>query len=206
MAQVGFLRKMVLVAFLVAISLVPVSQAVANGQEHRFRGAPDGQFPQGSLVTDGAGNFYGTTLNGGAKSIGAVFRWFLGQGGQWTESVIYSFTNGADGEYPGVLMVIDASGNLYGTAYGGLRPYGTVFRLTPNGDGSWSESTLYNFQDGSDGGFPGWGLTADAAGNLIRHDGGRRLLRRDLRRHRVQTGAERERAMGFQHSVCLSRR
>jgi len=82
------------------------------------------------------------------------------------ERVLYSFTGGADGEYPDSDLMIDSSGNLYGTAVtGGDFDSGAVFELTPNGSG-WTETVLYSFTGGKDGGEPYGGVTLDADGNL----------------------------------------
>jgi uncharacterized repeat protein (TIGR03803 family) len=157
----------VLIAFVAALILVPGSWAITSGQEYKFKGAPDGAQAMGGLVSDGAGNFYGTTNEGGRNSVGAVFELSPAQGGHWTEVVIYSFTGGADGKYPQGNLAIGADSSLYGTAVsGGLRPGGTVFKLTPGQNGSWTETTLYNFQDGSDGAGPSSGVTFDVEGNL----------------------------------------
>jgi hypothetical protein len=86
--------------------------------------------------------------------------------GGWKESVIYSFTGGTDGGVPFSGLIFDKVGNLYGTTFQGSINWGTVFELTRNGDGSWSESTLYIFKGGSDGGNSVAGLTFDPAGNL----------------------------------------
>jgi uncharacterized repeat protein (TIGR03803 family) len=66
-------------------------------------------------------------------------------------------------------VVRDAAGNLYGTtAFGGNASCncGVVFELSPNSSGGWSETVLYTFTNGSDGGVPFGGLTFDTAGNL----------------------------------------
>ena len=84
-----------------------------------------------------------------------------------SEKVLYSFTNGADGGDPVAGLVFDGAGNLYGTThYGGTSDYGTVFELTPGGGGKWTESVLFSFTGGKDGGEPNAGLIFDAAGNL----------------------------------------
>ncbi len=65
-----------------------------------------------------------------------------------TESVLYNFTGGSDGSYPNTNLTPDGAGNYYGTTrFGGLG-YGTVFELSPNGNGGWSETTLYAFTSG----------------------------------------------------------
>jgi hypothetical protein len=93
-----------------------------------------------------------------------------GNGG-WAESVIYSFTGGADGEYPYAGLILDSTGNLYGsTVNGGLGSCGgigcgSVFELLPSG-GVWVENTVLDFTGESDGGSPYASLIFDTAGNL----------------------------------------
>jgi uncharacterized repeat protein (TIGR03803 family) len=103
-----------------------------RGQEkvlHSFGGTGDGIYPYAGLVQDAAGNFYGTTYQGGAYGYGTVF--VVNRDGQ--EKVLYSFTGtNGDGSNPYAGLVRDAAGNFYGTtAYGGAYGYGTVFELTP---------------------------------------------------------------------------
>ncbi len=85
-----------------------------------------------------------------------------------TETVLYSFTGGSDGGDPTSNLAFDAAGNLYGTTYsGGLWGDGTVFELSPNGDGGWNETVLYSFTGGSDGANPTYSYVMfDGAGNL----------------------------------------
>ncbi len=70
--------------------------------------------------------------------------------------MVYSFSGtpyggGPDGANPYAGLVFDAAGNLYGTTlFGGPMAGGTVFRLSPNSDGSWTERILYAFQGGND--------------------------------------------------------
>jgi uncharacterized repeat protein (TIGR03803 family) len=79
-------------------------------------------------------------------------------------------------------MIMDPAGNLLGTTvYGGAHSRGTVFKLTPAGSGSWTESVLYSFcaqPDCRDGDGPMAELVADAAGNLYgtTYHGGRDCL------------------------------
>lgn len=85
-----------------------------------------------------------------------------------TYKILYTFTGGADGCAAAFGLIRDAAGNLYGTrTQCGVYDWGTVFKLAPSTDGSWSFNVIYNFSGGDDGGFPGWGrLAPDAAGNL----------------------------------------
>jgi uncharacterized repeat protein (TIGR03803 family) len=98
-------------------------------------GCTDGDRPIGSVVRDASGNIYGTTYFGGAYNNGTIFK----LDARGNETVLHSFTGGSDGAYPFGALIIDASGNLYGTAqlggdttcdasHGGC---GVVFELTP---------------------------------------------------------------------------
>lgn len=86
---------------------------------------------------------------------------------QISEQVILSF-NLADGNLPDGGLVADAQGNLYGTtAYnGGKYGFGNIYELSPNGNGGWTETVLYDFTGGSDGAWPLDTLIFDRAGNL----------------------------------------
>jgi uncharacterized repeat protein (TIGR03803 family) len=81
------------------------------------------------LVRDTAGNLYGTTLDGGTYGYGTIFE--VTSSG--TETVLYSFANnGTDGGTPENSLLLDAAGNLYGTAsVGGESNCGVVFKYTP---------------------------------------------------------------------------
>ena len=137
---------------------------------HYFQGgASDGSYPLAGLIIDASGNLYGTTEFGGADSVGTVFKLTKGSAGSYTESVLHSFQYAVpDGEQPIAGLIMDGSGNLYGTTLsGGTHGYGTVFKLTPGGGGSYTESVLYSFQGGtSDGDVPNGGLITDGSGNL----------------------------------------
>jgi len=129
----------------------------------------DGTQPQGGLLRDNAGNLYGATLSGGDNNLGTVYE-LVNNGNTFTEAVLHSFT-GSDGAHPVSGLVSDASGNLYGTTYGGSSG-GTVFELTPSGNG-WTFEVLYNSQAGQASALQG--LAIDAGGNLygLGYAGGR---------------------------------
>jgi uncharacterized repeat protein (TIGR03803 family) len=94
---------------------------------HSFAGGSDGASPRAGVVRKG-GKLYGTTYKGGASNDGTVFEITL-KGS--AETVLYAFT-GSDGQNPDCALVLDTSGNLYGTTFGGgASNYGTVFKLTP---------------------------------------------------------------------------
>ncbi len=140
---------------------------------YRFTGGENGNGPVAGLVFDGSGNLYGTTESGGAYNAGTVFELTPVSGGGWTESVLYSFTGGADGAAPAGDLIFDTAGNLYGTAGDGgasgtycAGTCGVAYELTPTSNGSWTESVLYSFTGGGDGARPNAGLIFDAAGNL----------------------------------------
>ena len=127
---------------------------------YSFGGAPDGSNPWGAIITDKAGNIYGTTEDGGAYSSGTVYR-MQSQGSSYTESVLYSFGGGSsDGAHPLSGLIIDKKGALYGTTEeGGSAGAGTVFKLTPSKRG-YTESILYSFKGEPDGSKPESGIVA----------------------------------------------
>ena len=135
---------------------------------YSFAGGTDGATPYAAVTFDGSGKLCGTTYSGGAFSAGTVFQLAPNSDGTWTESVLHSFTGGSDGEDPQSGVIFDPSGNLYGTTtYGGASGVGVVYKLTPNSDGTWTESVLHIFTGGKDGGKPALGnLTFDPSGNL----------------------------------------
>lgn len=95
---------------------------------HTFTG-PDGAQPLSTMISDGQGNFYGTTYSGGAHNYGTVFKLNAATG---TLTTLYSFTNGPDGSYPYAGLTLDSAGNLYGAATrGGKYGWGTLFEITP---------------------------------------------------------------------------
>jgi uncharacterized repeat protein (TIGR03803 family) len=126
-----------------------------------------GRMPSGGLIFDAAGNLYGTTAIGGAYGYGTVFKLTPNKDGSWTESVLHSF-NSADGYTPVAGLVFDPVGNLYGTTQdvGFSETFGTVFKLTPRCDGSWTKKVLYKFIGGADGSYPSANMIFDRTGSL----------------------------------------
>jgi uncharacterized repeat protein (TIGR03803 family) len=126
---------------------------------HSFTGGADGATPYAGLVQDASSNLYGTASAGGASNLGVAFK--LDTTG--TEMVLHSFTGGSDGAFPEAGLTLDASGNLYGTsAAGGASKRGTLFKLDPAG----TETVLYSFTGGTDGGTPVAPLVLHPSGDL----------------------------------------
>ena len=146
---------------------------------HSFGNGTDGVSPQAGLISDAAGNLYGTNSSGGTYTYyGTVFELTPTAGGGWTEQVLHSFdNNGTDGFYPEASLIFDAAGNLYGTTQAGGTSTcdggcGTVFELRPTVGGGWTEQVLHSFGSGGDGAFPLAGLIFDRVGNLYGTTGG----------------------------------
>ena len=121
-------------------------------------GCPDGADPYAGLVQIG-GNFYGTTVFGGAyRSYGAVF--MINPNGILTTLHSFDSTDG----YAPYGLVEGTDGNLYGTTQGGgANGEGTIFTITPSG----TLTTLYNFCSQS-----GCADGRDALGGLVQDTSG----------------------------------
>jgi uncharacterized repeat protein (TIGR03803 family) len=123
----------------------------------------DGANPQGGVIRDAQGNFYGTTIYGGAYGHGTVFK--LSNTGK--EIVLHSFCSKSgcpDGSGPVAKLLLGANGNLYGTSGGGgLSGWGAVFKLYKSGK---FFTLLYSFTNTPDGAQPDAGVIQDANGNI----------------------------------------
>ena len=139
----------------------------------------DGQSPEDAPIMDSAGNLYGTTQFGGAHGKGTVFELMPNsKKTAYTQKLLYSFcstggTSCTDGSLPAAGLIMDKSGNLYGTTNtGGANGKGTVFELTPNSNKTaFTHKLLYSFcatggTSCTDGEIPAAGLLMDSAGNL----------------------------------------
>ena len=141
---------------------------------HDFCGGADGAVPMASMIEDSAGNYYGTTrgaLPGYGTQAGSVFTLQSDGHGGWTYASLHSFPGYGSG--PAGSLVLDSAGNLYGTTtgggLGGCQPVGgcgTIFELSPAGNGQWTATTLYEFTGGSDGWAPFSNLILDSNGNF----------------------------------------
>ena len=164
---------LVVLATVLIVTLVYAPNAWAGAKFktlHKFTRGSNGIEPEGGLIFDQAGNLYGTTLGSGGHKSGTVFQLTPNQNGGWTEHVLYRFcslTNCTDGSEPQAELIFDQAGNLYGTTeLGGAQNFGTVFQLTPNQNGGWTEHVLHSFLD-KPGANPTAGLILDKAGNLF---------------------------------------
>jgi uncharacterized repeat protein (TIGR03803 family) len=159
-----------------ADNLGTVFKLAPDGTEtvlHAFAGGyNDGSSPYAGVIVDAKGNLYGTTQEGGSATCtcGVVFE--ITRSGK--ERILYNFRGSPDGAYPLSSLLMDKSGNLYGTTLGGGVQSdfcgvgcGTVFELSPAGRNAWSETVIYSFQgNGNDTTNPWAGVIADSAGNL----------------------------------------
>jgi uncharacterized repeat protein (TIGR03803 family) len=150
-----------------------VYQLTPTGKEtvlHQFTDAGgDGAFPLSGLVADKAGHLFGVTAYGGipgscnGQGCGTIFEMVHSASG-WTERILYSFTGTGDGENPNGGLILDQTGNLYGTTWqGGAGTGGTVFELRRNASGNSSLRVLASFENA---GFALDPLVMDSNGNI----------------------------------------
>ncbi len=122
-----------------------------------FTGGADGGYPYGAVVLDKKNNLWGTTTKGGPNGFGTVFE--VSKKG--VETVIYSFSGGADGATPYGGLAPDGSGNYFGTTLaGGTNGDGTVFEISSTG----TETVLHSFACATDGCSPNAGVLRDPTG------------------------------------------
>jgi uncharacterized repeat protein (TIGR03803 family) len=160
-SRISALTMVAFVAFFVSVATAASTTHVL----YSFLGDADGEYADTDLVTDSAGNIYGSTVQGGSYGGGTVFQ--VTPAGVHT--VLYSFTGGTDGGEPYKGVTLDAQGNIYGTAGVGGKYVGpctdtgcgVVFKLTNSG-GTWNYSVIHSFTGGSDGWGPGAGVTVDS--------------------------------------------
>lgn len=147
----------------VVYKLTPTTTGAWNYSEiYSFPGGSGGSSPTSNLVFDSAGNLYGSALF-------IVFELTPNTNGTWIEKTLHTFGGGSDGSTVQGGLVFDHAGNLYGTTYAGGFHRGTVFKLSPDSNGTWSETVLHRFKpQGGDGEFPVYGdLAIDTHGRLF---------------------------------------
>ena len=167
------------ILFMLIVVANPTAQAQTFTVLHTFTGGGDGGAPTAGVTLDGAGNLYGTTLEGGdlecngeGPSCGTVYK-LQHRGSGWALNTLYAFTGGSDGDEPGARVVFGPNGALYGTTlFGGLGGVysGVVFKLSPSPTACktaqcpWIETALYAFANGAR---PNFGdVTFDRVGNM----------------------------------------
>jgi uncharacterized repeat protein (TIGR03803 family) len=147
------------VTYTLVINPPPVVTYVAISSLASFGGA-NGVDPNGGLVMDRAGDFLGTTQQGGTANLGTIFEL---QHGTNALTALASF-NGTNGSNPMGSPLMDSNGNLFGTtSRGGASDDGTVFELS---QGSSTITTLASF-NGANGAYPAAGVVEDGSGNLF---------------------------------------
>ena len=139
------------------VTLACSAWAAAPQIIYNFAGGNDGEYVDSDLVMDGAGNIYGTSVQGGQFGSGTVFQ-VTPTGNGATHTVLYSFTGGADGGEPYKGVTVDSQGNLYGTAVTGgggscEGGCGVAYKLTNSG-GVWTQTVIHTFTGGDDGSGP----------------------------------------------------
>jgi uncharacterized repeat protein (TIGR03803 family) len=136
---------------------------------HDFGAPKDGSFPLAGVTMDTAGNLYGGT---GGYNSGTVFELLRQSDGHWKETILHRFQAGSGGNDPGA-VVLDAKGNLYGTTGqgGGQCNCGVLYELSPQANGTWKYTVLYQF-NGYDGTGSGLPMIFDDKGNLYGTGGG----------------------------------
>jgi uncharacterized repeat protein (TIGR03803 family) len=147
-----------------AYKLTPSGSGWIESTIHGFTyHGDDGGYPQGGFTLDASGNLYSTTVHS-ATAGGTVFE-MVASDGSWSYDFIYGLSGGIGlGPYDKLLM--DASGNLYGTTFGdGRYGFGSVFKLT-RVEGGWSYTSLHDFTGGKDGSSPVCKLAFDSTGTL----------------------------------------
>jgi uncharacterized repeat protein (TIGR03803 family) len=158
-------------AAIIAVCVLATATRSAAQQEtvlYNFGNGADTSAPEGNLTVDSAGNFYGTSdQGGGTYGGGTVFELTRNADGTWANKILHSFGNGNDGSRLRSGVIFDTAGHLFGTTIeGGAHNQGTVFEMTRRANGIWAEKILHSF-NGTDG-INGWDkLTFDASGNMF---------------------------------------
>ena len=138
---------------------------------HRFASFKnDGNTPYSGLSMDKSGSFYGATWAGGRYGQGTAYKLSYADG-KWKETILYDFPDCAYGCMVEGTLALDKSGNLYGTANGGTGDCGyscgVVFKLSPQKDGKWKYSVVYDFTPEGGGYLPLYGVIVDDKGDLF---------------------------------------
>jgi uncharacterized repeat protein (TIGR03803 family) len=163
----------VILTFLAIIGFATISFAASQKVLYSFTATRgDGAEPYAGLLFDANGNLYGTTEYGGPYGDGIVFELSPQPSGEWSETVLHTFS-WTDGAHPEANLIFDSAGNLYGTTvFGGTYGKGTVFELSPTA-GEWTETVLHDFSGSLGDEHPHAPLIFDSSGNLYGTTAGR---------------------------------
>ena len=148
--------------------LSPVGDSWVHTVLYSFTGGADGGEPYKGVTLDANGNLYGTAVTGGSGSCeggcGVTYK-LTKVGDSWTQTVIHAFTGGDDGSGPGSRVTVDNRGDVYGmTPTGGANGLGTIYRLHPKPNDTWTLRVIHAFTGGSDG-------SSGSAGQMIIRNG-----------------------------------
>jgi uncharacterized repeat protein (TIGR03803 family) len=146
----------------IIFQLAPSSSGWNETVLHTFEMQSDGGTPYAGLVFDQSGNLYGAATSGGDGSGGTIFE-LTPSGAGWNFDVLYGLP-GSDVSGPFRNLMLDSSGNIYGTTHCDGTGNGTVYELT-NSAGTWTYNSLHVFS-GSDGYFSYSNMVIDKRGNL----------------------------------------
>jgi uncharacterized repeat protein (TIGR03803 family) len=159
------------VAVAIVATFVVASSWATEQPVLQFTGA-NGSGPQASLISDAAGNLYGTAMTGGPSNGGGIVFKLVPTKSGWQQRILHTFRGPNDGAYPAGTLIFDSAGNLYGTtSIGGGSANcdggcGTVFRLSRTPAGVWEETILHRFRGLHDGSNPVTAVVFDTHGNL----------------------------------------
>jgi hypothetical protein len=142
-----------------AFQLVPSGSGWTLNILYDFQGSVQ----EGGVIIGPGGNLYGGTADGSPNPV--VYE-LSPSNGSWIYNTLYTFSYRYCPCGVAANLVMDSTGNLYGTTAGdSLRIYGSVFKLTPS-NGGWTYTDLHDFTGGSDGAYPFSSVVVDANGKL----------------------------------------
>src|SRR5262249_36825910 len=158
----------------VIYQLKPVNGTYKFRVIHTFTGGADGSSGSaGRMMFDSKGNIFGVATTGGTHGAGVAFELSPTPSGNWVFKTLYNFKGQPDAGFPYGGLVMDASGNLYGTTYyDGANDVGSIYQLSPASSGGWKERVLHSFAGGSDGNGSVAALGFEGKGKLFRTNSG----------------------------------
>lgn len=135
---------------------------------YSLMGTTDGSAPAGGVISDRAGDLYGTTYKYDGYNDGVAFELRKHSHASWPDRPLYTFTNNGGGENPYAGLIMPAKGKLFGTAIeSGPNDGGVAFELVLGKGHTWTEKVLHAFGGSGDGNAPYGALVSDSSGNLF---------------------------------------